>query len=31
VAAHVVDMPFRESVNPNTREKLRQQGLDAAV
>lgn len=31
VAARVVDMPFRESVNPNTREKLRQQGLDAAV
>ncbi len=31
VEAHVVDMPFRESVNPNTRERLRQQGLDAAV
>ncbi|MDN5930103.1 MAG: glycine cleavage system protein T [Pseudonocardia sp.] len=31
VPARVVDMPFRESVNPNTREKLRQQGLDAAV
>lgn len=31
VDAEVVDMPFRESVNPNTRERLRQQGLDAAV
>jgi aminomethyltransferase len=31
VAARVVDMPFRASVNPNTREKLREQGLDAAV
>ena len=31
VEAEVVDMPFRESVNPNTRERLRQQGLDAAV
>ena len=26
-----VEMPFRESVNPNTRERLRQKGLDAAV
>jgi hypothetical protein len=24
-------MPFRESVNPNTRERLKQRGLDAAV
>jgi len=24
-------MPFQESVNPNTRERLRQRGLDAAV
>jgi glycine cleavage system aminomethyltransferase T len=31
VEAEVVDMPFRESVNQNTRERLRQQGLDAAV
>lgn len=31
VPAQVVDMPFRESVNPNTRERLRQQGRDAAV
>ncbi|WP_232666341.1 aminomethyltransferase family protein [Pseudonocardia sp. TRM90224] len=31
VPAQVVDMPFRESVNPNTRERLKQQGLDAAV
>ena len=31
VDAEVVDMPFQESVNPNTRERLRQQGLDAAV
>ncbi|CAN5574681.1 hypothetical protein BH18ACT8_BH18ACT8_11670 [soil metagenome] len=31
VGAHVVDMPFRDSVNPNTREPLRQQGVDAAV
>jgi aminomethyltransferase len=31
VEAHVVEMPFRESVNPNTRERLRQKGLDAAV
>jgi aminomethyltransferase len=31
VEAEVVDMPFRQSVNPNTRERLRQQGLDAAV
>jgi len=26
-----LDMPFQESVNPNTRKRLRQQGLDAAV
>lgn len=31
VAAQVVDMPFRESVNPNQRELLRDKGLDAAV
>ncbi|MEN3265034.1 hypothetical protein [Pseudonocardia sp.] len=31
VEAEVVDMPFRESVNQNTRERLRQQGLNAAV
>lgn len=31
VDAEVVDMPFRESVNPNTRERLKQRGLDAAV
>ncbi len=31
VDAEVVDMPFQESVNPNTRERLRQRGLDAAV
>ncbi len=31
VEAQVVDMPFRVSVNPNTRERLRHRGLDAAV
>ncbi|MDN5761935.1 MAG: aminomethyltransferase family protein [Microlunatus sp.] len=31
VAATVVDMPFRPSVNPNTRERLKQIGQDAAV
>ncbi len=31
VAAEVVEMPFRVSVNPNQRELLKQRGLDAAV
>jgi aminomethyltransferase len=31
VAAIVVEMPFRRSVNPNTRERLREAGLDAAT
>jgi glycine cleavage system aminomethyltransferase T len=31
VEATVVEMPFRPSVNPNTRERLRVAGLDAAV
>ena len=31
VAAEVVQMPFRESVNPNQREILRNKGLDAAI
>lgn len=31
VAATVVEMPFRPSVNPNTRERLHQSGLDAAT
>lgn len=31
VAAEVVEVPFRPSVNPNQREILRQRGLDAAV
>lgn len=31
VAATVVEMPFRPSVNPNTRERLNAAGLDAAV
>ena len=31
VDAKVVDMPFRESVNPNTREVLKAQGRDAAI
>ena len=31
VAAEVVQMPFRESVNPNQREILRTKGMDAAI
>jgi aminomethyltransferase len=31
VAATVVEMPFRPSVNPNTRERLHDAGLDAAT
>jgi aminomethyltransferase len=31
VEATVVEMPFRPSVNPNTRERLRQAGLDSAT
>lgn len=31
VQATVVEMPFRPSVNPNQRERLRAQGLDAAL
>ena len=31
VAAHVVEMPFRASVNPNQREILKTRGLDSAV
>ncbi len=31
VEATVVEMPFRRSVNPNTRERLKDAGLDAAV
>ncbi|WP_214401756.1 glycine cleavage T C-terminal barrel domain-containing protein [Pseudonocardia lacus] len=31
VAAEVVEVPFRPSVNPNTRERLRERGMDAAV
>lgn len=31
VAAQVVEVPFRESVNPNQRERLRGKGMDAAV
>ena len=31
VAAQVVELPFRESVNPNQREILRGKGMDAAV
>src|SRR5699024_4180753 len=31
VAAQVVQLPFRESVNPNQREILRGKGMDAAV
>jgi glycine cleavage system aminomethyltransferase T len=31
VDATVVEMPFRPSVNPNTRERLKEAGLDAAV
>ncbi len=31
VGARVVEMPFRASVNPNQRERLKEKGLDAAV
>ena len=31
VDATVVEVPFRPSVNPNQRDLLKQQGLDAAV
>ncbi|PVE17776.1 glycine cleavage T C-terminal barrel domain-containing protein [Arthrobacter sp. Bz4] len=31
VTAEVVEMPFRESVNPNQRERLKIRGMDAAV
>lgn len=31
VEATVVEMPFRPSVNPNTRERLREAGLDAVT
>ena len=31
VGAEVVDVPFRPSVNPNTRERLKARGLDSAV
>jgi aminomethyltransferase len=31
VPAEVVEVPFRPSVNPNTRERLRERGLDSAV
>lgn len=31
VAAQIVEVPFRESVNPNQREVLREKGMDAAV
>jgi glycine cleavage system aminomethyltransferase T len=31
VEATIVEMPFRRSVNPNTRERLKNAGLDAAV
>ena len=31
VRAEVVEMPFRPSVNPNQRERLKAKGLDAAV
>lgn len=31
VAAQIVEVPFRESVNPNQREILRSKGMDAAV
>ncbi len=31
VRAEVVEMPFRPSVNPNQRERLKEKGLDAAV
>jgi aminomethyltransferase len=31
VNASVVEMPFRDSVNPNQRERLKVRGMDAAV
>jgi aminomethyltransferase len=31
VGAEVVEVPFRQSVNPNQRERLKERGLDAAV
>jgi glycine cleavage system aminomethyltransferase T len=31
VPAEVVEVPFRPSVNPNTRERLKERGMDAAV
>jgi glycine cleavage system aminomethyltransferase T len=31
VPAEVVEVPFRPSVNPNTRERLKERGLDSAV
>ncbi|WP_235045821.1 glycine cleavage T C-terminal barrel domain-containing protein [Paeniglutamicibacter gangotriensis] len=31
VSANVVEMPFRDSVNPNQRERLKVRGMDAAV
>ena len=31
VGAEVVEVPFRPSVNPNQRERLKERGLDAAV
>lgn len=31
VAAQVVEMPFRESVNPNQREILRKKGIEAVI
>lgn len=31
VGAEVVEVPFRPSVNPNTRERLKERGLDSAV
>src|ERR671915_547845 len=31
VEAEVVEVPFRPSVNPNTRERLKERGLDSAV
>ncbi|HIY67696.1 MAG TPA: aminomethyl transferase family protein, partial [Candidatus Agrococcus pullicola] len=31
IRAEIVEVPFRPSVNPNTRERLKAQGLDAAV
>jgi aminomethyltransferase len=31
VGAEVVEVPFRPSVNPNTRERLKERGLDSAT